>query len=240
MDTAWGLPEPLPYGSGSARQLREDLAIHGYARLRNVFPLEEVNHLRHVVDQLVSTAPESEFVWRSPAELGELVVQRISRANLLSNSVHACFQMSPQLALIGSWVFGVPMADVKIADGLEGSDGVVLVIKHPANQSVHRNLRWHRDDKFTSHLPINPFVNCGLYLDRADSVRGGLLIIPGGHRSDAYDTIDETTREVPEQVCVAAGPGDVVVHRDDIWHRSGPHEIQGEQRRVLYANIYTS
>lgn len=238
LDTARNLPEPLPYVASIATQLREELTTYGYARLRNVFAQEEVNQLRLAVDELVRTAPESEHVWRSPAEHGELVVQRISRANLLSQPIYDRFQTAVQLALIGSWIFDVPIAKVKIADGLEGSDGVVLVIKHPANQSVHRNLRWHRDTKFTHHLPINPFVNCGLYLDPADGLRGGLIVIPGGHRSDGHEAIDETTSEVAGQVCVAAEPGDVVLHRDDIWHRSGPHEIPGELRRVLYANLY--
>ncbi len=223
----------------NAQDLRCMLREFGFARVTGAFANEDVQDLRRAVEELMDSPPGiSNLTWRSPAANGGSVIQRISRANLFSQEI-AGFADSSELLKLGSWIFDKPVAQIRIASGTEGSDGIVLVIKDPANQSVHRDLHWHRDETFTSHLPINPFVNCGLYLDSSDSERGGLLVLPGSHRFTTYDALQETIDDSPDEVCVNAQPGDLVVHRADILHRSGPHRIKGEIRRVLYANIYS-
>jgi ectoine hydroxylase-related dioxygenase (phytanoyl-CoA dioxygenase family) len=232
-------PGPLPFNSSSAGLVRSTLAEHGFARVTQVFSPCEVDLLRRAFDELVANPPHQVgLTWRSPATSGESVVQRISRANLFSASIAEQFMSATQLFELGSWIFNVSADQISVANGNEGSDGIVLVIKDSRNQSIHRDLRWHRDTTFSQHLPINPFVNAGLYLDYSDASRGGLLVLPGSHRSTDYDVVQETTVEVPEQVCISAEPGDVVIHNADLWHRSGPHSVQGEVRRVLYANLY--
>jgi hypothetical protein len=233
------VPAPLPFHPSSAPQLRSRLAEDGFARITQVFSPDEVERLRRAVDELVTNAPDTgNLTWHSPAVGGGTVVQRISRVNLFSAPIVAGFLGARQLSTLGSWIFDVSLERVRIADGADGSDGIVLVIKDPANESIHRDLRWHRDNTFTQHLPINPFVNCGLYLEPSHASRGGLLVLPGSHCSSRYDEVQETILEMPEQICVSAEPGDVVIHRADVWHRSGPHRVEGEVRRVLYANLY--
>jgi len=230
---------PLRFHQTNARRLRVKLQRHGFVRVAGVVPSPTVNRLRRAVDKLVNQAPaESNLVWRSPRADGGAAVQRISRANTLSPEIADVFFAGHELRELGSWLLDAPVTRVGFADGAEGSDGIVLVIKDPSNASVHRDLRWHRDDTFTQHLPINPFLNCGVYLDRADASRGGLLVVPGSHASDLPFPNEETIETVAGEVCVEADPGDVVVHRSDVWHRSGPHLVPGETRRVLYANAY--
>lgn len=230
---------PLSFCTLNAQEVRSSLNRFGFVRLSNSFSSEQVDRLRGAVADVVANPPEvSNLTWRSAAIGGRTVVQRISRINLFSEVITQEFLNATKLVTLGSWIFGVPTERVRVATGAEGSDGIVLVIKDPANQSAHRDLRWHRDETFTRHLPINPFVNCGLYLDASDSSRGGLLVLPGSHKSRAHDGLRETTSNPPEQICVPALPGDLVIHRADIWHRSGPHRVHGEVRRVLYANIY--
>jgi hypothetical protein len=226
------------FDEANAQELRSMLREFGFARVTGAFANDSVQDLRRAVKELMDFPPESgNLTWRSPTVDGGAVIQRISRANLFSQRI-ADFADGAELLKLGSWIFDKPIAEVRIATGAEGSDGIVLVIKDPANHSIHRDLHWHRDETFTGHLPINPFVNCGLYLDSSDSERGGLLVLPGSHRFRTYDALQETINDSPHEVCVSAQPGDLVVHRADILHRSGPHRINGEIRRVLYANIY--
>jgi hypothetical protein len=233
------MSKALRFDEARADLLRFNLEQHGFVRVVGVIPSSTVERLRRAVDDLATNAPaESDLVWRSPGSDGGLVVQRISRANTLSVEIAHVLLAMPELRELASWLLDVPVARVGLADGSEGSDGIVLVIKDPANASVHRDLRWHRDDTFTQHLAINPFLNCGVYLDRADVSRGGLLIVPGSHLDGGHFPGDETIEAVVGEVCVEADPGDVVVHRSDVWHRSGPHEVGGERRRVLYANAF--
>lgn len=230
---------PICFSAASAKEARWIINEFGFIRFAHAFSSEEVRRLGDAADALIANPPNAENItWRSPGVEGGSIVQRISRANLFSKTITAKFLNAPQLLLVGSWILDAPEHRVRIATGAEGSDGIVLVIKDPRNQSVHRDLRWHRDDKFTGHLSINPFLNCGLYLDAADASRGGLLVLPGSHKVSSYDGFEETIRELPGQVCVCAQPGDLVVHRADLWHRSGAHKVPGELRRVLYANIY--
>ena len=233
------VPAPVPFRASSSEQLRSTFSEHGFARITGTFSAAEVERLRDVVDDLMANPPDVDnLTWRSVATGGGSIVQRISRANLFSASVAAEFLHAKQLSTIGSWIFNVSPERVHIADGTEGSDGIVFVIKDPRNQSVHRDLRWHRDERFTRQLPINPFVNCGLYLDPSDVSRGGLIVLPRSHPLSHCDAVEETILEVSGQVCVSAEPGDVVVHGADVWHRSGSHFVMGEVRRVIYANLY--
>lgn len=229
----------LPLASRAVEQFHDDCSQYGVVRVADAIPPFVLNQLREAVTKLVAAPPlEGNVTWQSPAESGRMVVQRITRANMFSPVIHALVAQSCLLRTLGAFALGVPTSSTRIANGSEGSDGIVLVIKDPDNVTVHRQLRWHRDDTFTRHLPINPFVNCGIYLDSADERRGGLLVIPGSHKRAGTAPFEETTRRVSGQVCVAAQPGDVIIHRAELWHRSGSHLIAGEIRRVLYANVY--
>lgn len=222
---------------GAGAQLRSTVEHHGFGTVRGALSPGEVGALREALDVLIATPPAvAELTWRSPATGGGTVTQRISRANLFSPALEAGVVGSRALAAIGGWVFRCGSEEVCVADGREGSDGVVAVIKDPHNASEHAALRWHRDDTFTTHLPINPFVNCGIYLDASDERSGALLVVPRGRPFPASAV--ETTDQVPYAFTISAEPGDVVVHAADVWHRSGPAFADGHRRRVVYGNVF--
>lgn len=233
------LEQALPLDDMNANRIGSVLARDGFVRLRSVFSRSEVGLLSNAVAELLREPPtEKDLTWFSPRRGGGHLVQRISQANRFSSVIASHFLGARQLLRIGSCIFNQPEDTIGIADGSEGSDGIVLVVKDPKNLSEHKDLRWHRDESFTQDLPINPFVNCGLYLDRADSMRGALLVLPASHRTQRFDGVVETTMMVREQRTLEANPGDVILHRADVLHRSGPHRVDGGSRRVLYANLF--
>jgi len=222
---------------GAGALIGKSVASHGFCRVRGAFAEGEVAVLRAGLAALMAQPPrEAGLVWHSPAAGGGSVVQRISRTNLFAPTIWEGMVGGAQLGQIGSWVFGGDPGDIAIATGLEGSDGVVAVIKDPRNASEHAALRWHCDDSFTRHLDINPFVNCGIYLDRSDATSGALIMVARGQPfpSSAKETVDA----IPHQQLVEADVGDVVVHAADVWHRSGCSNPDADTRRVLYANVF--
>lgn len=228
---------PVFNEASTPSQVRDQVFDHGFCKVRAVFDNEEVAQLRGALEALVGSPPTNPGIsWLSPASGGGLVVQRISRANLYNSIIEERIARAPQLLAIGSWIFGCADNKIAVATGLEGSDGVVAVIKDTRNLSEHAALRWHRDDAFTNHLAINPFVNCGVYLDDSDVRTGALLLVPRG-RPFPKKSI-ETFDEVSEQVRVDAQAGDVVVHAADVWHRSGKSTRPNGVRRVLYGNVF--
>jgi ectoine hydroxylase-related dioxygenase (phytanoyl-CoA dioxygenase family) len=225
------------YAPDAGIQLRHSLKHDGFCRVRGAFSLTEVGALRDALEALIASSPaEPGLTWRSPAKGGGTVVQRISRANRHSQAFVTGVIEAPKLATIGGWSFGCGPEEISVADGLEGSDGVVAVIKDPRNASEHAALRWHRDDRFTTHLAINPFVNCGIYLDSSDERSGALVAVPRDRPFPA--SAGETTDQVPHARIVPAAVGDVVVHSSDVWHRSGPAFAEGHRRRVVYGNVF--
>lgn len=212
----------------------------GYVRVCGVIPSEEVKELRAAVELIIQKAdglPEG-LAWLSPSSRGGHVVQRISRINQYSRAVDDTGRSHPRLIALASRLLG---GDPKAADGFEGSDGSVLVIKHPDNASEHRELRWHRDSKFTHHLPINPFINLGIYLDDCPIGSGQLVVVPKSHRLTNFDTmLEETPLYHPGELGISARAGDVVVHSSELWHCSRAHMHAGHQRRVLYFNYYVA
>src|SRR5687767_7857317 len=101
----------------------------GFARVPAVFDERDVSYLGKEVDDVVGAlAPDEGLVWRSRAKGGGTVVQRVTRANLFSATLQALCD-SPILLELGALSLGVAPQRVRIASGIEGSDGMVLVIK---------------------------------------------------------------------------------------------------------------
>lgn len=218
---------------------KRSLETFGFVRFRRVFDQQTVGMLRHAVSRVLSEVTEADKrAWFSPSRNGGLLVQRVSRVNEISEVIASCMVEAGPFPTIGAWMFATSEAALAVADGTEGSDGIVLVVKDPRNISENRDLRWHRDQTFTKHLPINPFVNCGLSLDRSDAMRGGLIVLPGSHVRTEFDCVEESIDYVEGQLTVEAQPGDVVIHHCALLHRSGPHFIEGETRRILYVNVF--
>lgn len=212
----------------------------GYIKVRNVIPIDEVEVIRREVTRILLQAknlPQG-LVWFSPSTNGHHVIQRISRINEYSEIIQRLGEADPRLHQIASQLLN--SAKVRFADGSEESDGSVLVIKESCNASEHRELRWHRDAKFTQQLPINPFINLGIYLDDCPLGSGELIVLPRSHRLNIFDPVlEETTVHHRGEVGLKARAGDIVIHSSELWHCSRAHEYSGQQRRVLYFNYYT-
>lgn len=221
------------------RSIKNSFSMNGYVRVPGVFGKDEIDELRNEVERvknLAESIPEK-LVWFSPSAKGGYVIQRISRINLHSELIHELGHTHPVLLEVAGILLGVPQA--KFADGTEGSDGSVLVVKDPNNTSPHKELRWHRDAKFTQHLPINPFINLGVYLDDSGPDLGGLVVLPSSHRTNIFDlSYEETANYHKGEICVEANTGDILVHSSELWHCSRVHRIPTRQRRVLYFNYY--
>lgn len=220
-------------------EVGESFRHSGYVRVKHAVSMEDVARLRQEIGYVVTIAgqlPEG-LVWYSPAVNGGQIIQRISRINQYSNFIHNFGNTHQILLAVTKSLFDVEQ--VRYADGSEGSDGSVLVIKDPANASEHKDLRWHRDAKFTQHLPINPFVNLGVYLDDAGPELGGLVVLPTSHRIPLFNpSLEETTEHHPDEVCVEANACDIVIHSSEIWHCSRAHSVATQVRRVLYFNFH--
>jgi hypothetical protein len=221
--------------------MEDRFADVGYVRVRRVMPIEEVENLRAAIESVIQNSDNlaEGLVWISPSSRSDYIIQRISRINQYSRIIDDTGKSHPRLLKIASLLFGG--ATVRAADGFEGSDGSVLVIKHPDNASEHRELRWHRDVKFTQHLPINPFINLGIYLDDCPAGSGQLVVLPKSHRLENFNPLlEETTLFHPGELGIPARVGDVVVHSSELWHCSHAHLRPGYQRRVLYFNYYVA
>ena len=228
-----------PLTRRAAAQLRRCVVSQGFVRVRAALAPDAIATLTAAVATLIHQPPgDRGLTWESQSTAGGTVVQRITRVNCFSPAIARVAAESPIIRELGALALGGYASRVCIADGSEGSDGIVLVVKDPRNASIHRHLRWHRDCDFTRHLELNPFVNCGIYLDRSDSKRGAVLVLPRWHSHQFATDFNETTQRLRGEICIPAAPGDVVIHRSDLWHRSGPHCVPGGQRRVLYANVY--
>jgi hypothetical protein len=225
------------HADGAADLIRGNLVNQGFCRVCKAFTADDIAVLRDGLEELIAAPPsEPGLTWRSPASRGGTVIQRISRSNLFSSHIDQAVVEAEQLLQLGSWIFGGEPEDIGVATGLEGSDGVVAVIKDPRNTSEHAQLKWHRDDTFTGHLSINPFVNCGIYLDFSDARSGALLVVP---RSRPFPRASkESVDFVADQVMIEAQAGDVVVHSSDVWHRSGAAAPASHRRRVIYGNVF--
>jgi phytanoyl-CoA hydroxylase len=224
----------------SVATMEKYFADVGYIKVQNVIPMDEVRGIRGEVERIFRQAkklPEG-LVWFSPSTTGGYVIQRISRINKYSDIIQKLGEADPRLHQIASEL--LKSANVRFADGSEGSDGSVLVIKEFSNASEHRQLRWHRDAKFTQQLLINPFINLGIYLDDCPLGSGELIVLPRSHRLNNFDLVlEETTVRHPGEVGLEARAGDIVIHSSELWHCSRAHVYPGKQRRVLYFNYYT-
>ncbi len=219
--------------------IEDSFANAGYLRVRDVISIGEVEVIRGEVERVIRKADQlpKDLVWFSPSIHDGYIVQRISRINRYSHVIDNIGNSHTRLHSIASRLLG--STNVRYANGSEGSDGSVLVIKHSDNASEHRELRWHRDDKFTQHLSINPFINLGIYLDDCTTGSGNLVVLPKSHRLRNFEgRLEETTSFHAGELSIQARTGDVVVHASDLWHCSRSQKHEGRQRRVLYFNYY--
>ena len=109
--------------------------------------------------------------------------------------------------------------------------------------STYKQLGWHTDsarDIFYGKKVL-PMLNVGLYFDDSSAENGGLRVLPGTHRQNAFSMLFRkfyflSREEDRNEVLVSAKKGDLVVHDGRMWHRVGqsPHSGEKSRRRVMY------
>jgi ectoine hydroxylase-related dioxygenase (phytanoyl-CoA dioxygenase family) len=139
---------------------------------------------------------------------------------------------SPALVAITRSLLGPNARCLLSADG---TPGVLMMIKDARDVSPRSVLPWHVDESPGPGGRSTHFITVGVYLDQSDVDRGGLVVIPGSHRSLPTMHVPESEIDPAREMAVEANRGDVVVHSSRLLHCSHRCRQDGAVRRVLYA-----
>ncbi len=173
-------------------------------------------------------------------EHGEKIVQRFPFTNLFSSEIQALLKHN-SIQLLKSLMPGSRI-------GEQEKDGVV--VNHYVNvpNSSYKQLGWHTDsarDIFYGKKVL-PMLNVGLYFDDSSEDNGGLRVLPGTHKQNAFKMLFHkayflSKREDGGEILVNAKKGDLVIHDGRMWHRVGQSPYFGERsrRRVMYIPFVT-
>jgi ectoine hydroxylase-related dioxygenase (phytanoyl-CoA dioxygenase family) len=168
-------------------------------------------------------------------EHGNKIVQRFAFTNLYSNEIKNLLTLD-KLQAVQALLPGSRIGELE-------KDGVV--VNHYVNvpNSTYKQLGWHTDsarDIFYGKK-IQPMLNVGLYLDDSSAENGGLRILPGTHKQNAFSMLFRklyflNNGEDKNEVLVNAKKGDLVIHDGRMWHRVGQSPYLGakSRRRVMY------
>lgn len=189
----------------------------GYVILRGIVPEGEIEALRADVSDLVEAAAEGrgpEIPWinrekRIPERLGLML-----RPGWIRPAFVHSLTNGPYLPIAGQ-ILGAPVR-YSLFGMLAGGDG------KPYVQGWHRDLAPTEGEHELAILQRNERVftqtNAPLFPDRY------LQIVPGSHRRRATDAeravlARDATGEMPGQLTVEAGPGDVAFYYSNLLHR---------------------
>ena len=131
--------------------------------------------------------------------------------------------------------------------GVREMDGVVTNHWINADESGYRRLGWHTDglrDIFLHRRLPGPMLNVGVYLDDSPREKGGLRLIPGGHKQGLWSMLFGKlyfldNRHDPREIALEAKAGDLTIHDGRLWHRVARAETTGEasRRRIFYVPV---
>lgn len=206
------------------------------------------------VKQLIDASKEIEQEWISnnveringtPIKYGrdingDPIVQRFAFVNK-NHGVFDAFSTDKRFKTL------LPLVGEDARLGLDEKDG--MVFNHYVNspESRFRKMGWHVDGLRDIFLggKLNPMLNVGIHLNTVSPEQGGgLRIIPGTHKQSRYDLFFRKkhffdNEADPEEIAIAAEPGDLTIHDGRLWHRVAQSQVAGEQsrRRVIYLPI---
>src|SRR6266403_2962260 len=161
-------------------EARDWYSSNGYLHVRRAVDPSMCSHLALAYGEVLNRSIEDDSgdIWYAPAAHGGRIIQRFNRLNVSSPTVANFFTEHPSMLAIAKGLLG---DHAHFVTGEEGSEGAVMVTKDANNVGPHGALPWHCDGSFTRHLPINPFINAGVYLEDCNEDGGCLLVIPGSH-----------------------------------------------------------
>ncbi len=206
---------------------------NGYIHLRGALEPWELAALdrdsKAIIDYArdLDTPPNDDYQYKVDPATGKKVLHRINRMYLKSDYFFAAWAQPRIMAA---------EASLYDANVMTGDDAIV--IKMPDYGIL---VPWHgaqnRDKGKAWSIP--PVINAGIYLDDATPESGCLWLIPGSFRWEGLDPQEWVDRHgfyLPGAIPVPAKAGDVILHREDLWHGS-PTTRGGGYRRVFYVAL---
>ncbi|SPO05024.1 related to Putative nicotinamide N-methyltransferase [Cephalotrichum gorgonifer] len=226
-------------------ELRSQLATNGYVVVRSIFTPTHIAALREAASRAEAlgrdgTWPNVRIVGKQfppwdPAEAktkGIWGVQHLLNPALPDSKAYAEVYFSEEIISVAR-------------DLLEcGDDELVMelfnMLVRPESEFA---LRWHRDDvgpEATAEEELERLAepawhaqyNLALYDDAS------LVVVPGSHsraRTNAERSADPYEKDMPDQLFVELGPGDIVFYDNNILHR-GVYDAT-KDRATLHGSI---
>jgi hypothetical protein len=203
------------------------LKTMGYLHIRGVFGPDEIAALRGEVERCrAGSTPGDPHSWWSTNSRGEELPTRINHCERFSRAI-LDLAHDPRLSRYAR----LAGPHLRVCD--DRLDGPMVFIKHADVVKGNGDLWWHIDDGVGGSPVMNPLMQAGIQLDRANAGNGQLLLMAGSHRYNkhAVDWGDEGDLPV---VALETEPGDLTVHFGDTMHSTPPPTSPDAGRRVLY------
>jgi len=207
--------------------MRHYLQTMGYLHVRGAFSPDEIDILQSEVarcmEQSVPCDPRS---WWSLNSRGEELVTRINHCERFSPMI-GDFSHDSRLARYA----GLAAPFLRVCD--DRLDGPMVFIKHPDVVEGKGDLWWHIDDGVGGSPVMNPLIQVGIQLDKANAANGQVLLMAGSHRYHKRPYAWGEEQGLPV-VALETEPGDLTVHFGDTMHSTPPPSSPDAGRRVLY------
>jgi ectoine hydroxylase-related dioxygenase (phytanoyl-CoA dioxygenase family) len=225
---------PEMYAASPSR-LAEAFSTHGFVKLSAAIPPSALRIAQTVSAELIadrrrrlSTARNGSDGWQA----GPFVDGRPTLFRLNGPWLHHRLEFAGRL-----------LATRRVLDAvrelMEG-DAAAPIADALVFKDAYRGFghRWHRDP---SPIDMFPSLIVGFHFDSSDADSGGLMFVPGSHRS--LDTTDwnalpkaDWFAARPDVVEMVTEAGDVVIHSTRVIHCSHPTR-QASLRRIYYVQF---
>jgi hypothetical protein len=220
LDRAFRAEEPLD-------EMAHYLATMGYLHIRGVFGTDEIAVLRDEVERCrEGSTPGDPHSWWSLNSKGEELITRINHCERFSRTI-LDLAHDPRLSRYAR----LAGPHLRVCD--DRLDGPMVFIKHADVVRGNGDLWWHIDDGIGGSPVMNPLIQAGVQLDRADAGNGQLLLMAGSHRYNKHSVDWGAEGDLPV-VALETEPGDLTVHFGDTMHSTPPPTSADAGRRVLY------
>jgi Phytanoyl-CoA dioxygenase (PhyH) len=225
-----GKPLPLDrsFAVGDpAQDMAHYLGTMGYLHVRGVFAPDEVAGLHtEVLRCMKQSVPGDPRSWWSLNSKGEELVTRINHCERFSQVIGA-MSHDPRLAHYA----GLAAPFMRVCD--DRLDGPMVFVKHADVVEGKGDLWWHIDDGIGGSPVMNPLIQAGIQLDKANAANGQVLFMAGSHRCNKRPCAWGDEGDLPV-VALATEPGDLTIHFGDTMHSTPPPTSPDAGRRVLY------
>lgn len=222
------LPLQRPFTLGDElEEMAHYLKVMGYLHIKAVFTPDEIAMLGNEIEICRQRSkPGDPRSWWSMNSKGEELVTRINH----------CERFSPMIGELAhdrrlARYAGLAGPHMRVCD--DRLDGPMVFIKHPDVVEGKGDLWWHIDDGLGGSPVMNPLIQAGIQLDRANPANGQVLFMAGSHRYNKRPYAWGAEGDLPI-VALETEPGDLTLHFGDTMHSTPPPTSHDAGRRVLY------